>query len=110
MVSESRETTFDRDISSMAELERILGQLTRRLCETLTTQGRRGRTIGIKIRLDDFSTHTGRGRFRRPSPRPSTSPRWPSSCSGALRRRGRCGCWGCGLPASSMAKGARSSN
>ena len=58
VVSESRETTFDRDISSMAELERILDGLTRRLCETLTTQGRRGRTIGIKIRLDDFSTHT----------------------------------------------------
>jgi DNA polymerase-4 len=58
VVSESRETTFDSDISSMPELELILGQLTRRLCETLAAQGRRGRTIGIKIRLDDFSTHT----------------------------------------------------
>jgi len=36
----------------------VVQQLARRLCETLTTQGRRGRTIGIKIRLDDFSTHT----------------------------------------------------
>jgi DNA polymerase-4 len=58
VVSESRETTFDRDISSMPELELILEGLARRLCETLTAQGRRGRTIGIKIRLDDFSTHT----------------------------------------------------
>jgi DNA polymerase-4 len=58
VVSESRETTFDSDVSSMPELELILGQLTRRLCETLAAQGRRGRTIGIKIRLDDFSTHT----------------------------------------------------
>jgi DNA polymerase IV len=58
VVSESRETTFDRDISEMTELEAILEQLARRLCETLTAQGRRGRTIAIKIRLDDFSTHT----------------------------------------------------
>jgi DNA polymerase IV len=58
VVSESRETTFDRDISELAELERVLEELARRLCETLTAQGRRGRTIGIKIRLDDFSTHT----------------------------------------------------
>jgi DNA polymerase-4 len=58
VVSESRETTFDRDISEMGELEVILEQLAQRLCDTLTAQGRRGRTIGIKIRLDDFSTHT----------------------------------------------------
>jgi DNA polymerase-4 len=58
VISESRETTFDRDISSMAELELILEGLAGRLCETLTAQRRRGRTIGIKIRLDDFSTHT----------------------------------------------------
>jgi DNA polymerase-4 len=58
VISESRETTFDRDISELAELELILEQLARRLCETLTAQGRRGRTIAIKIRLDDFSTHT----------------------------------------------------
>ena len=28
------------------------------LCSTLERQGRQGRTIGIKVRLDDFSTHT----------------------------------------------------
>jgi DNA polymerase-4 len=58
VVSESRETTFDRDISDPSELERILERLVGRLCETLTTQQRSGRTIGIKVRLDDFSTHT----------------------------------------------------
>jgi DNA polymerase IV len=66
VVSESRETTFDRDISEVAALERILEQLTRRLCETLTAQRRRGRTIGIKIRLDDFSTHTRARTLPRP--------------------------------------------
>ncbi len=28
------------------------------LCAALERNGRRGRTIGIKVRLDDFSTHT----------------------------------------------------
>jgi len=66
VVSESRETTFDRDISDMAELERILEELARRLCRTLTEQRRRGRTIGIKVRLDDFSTHTRARTLRAP--------------------------------------------
>jgi DNA polymerase-4 len=57
-VSESRETTFPHDIAEAAELERILGSLAARLCEALVRQGRRGRTIAIKVRLDDFSTHT----------------------------------------------------
>lgn len=58
VVSESRETTFDADISDLAELERVLAGLTARLCDALCAQRRRGRTVGIKVRLDDFSTHT----------------------------------------------------
>jgi DNA polymerase-4 len=56
--SESRETTFDHDIATLEELEPILVRLAGQLCETLVKQGSRGRTIGIKVRLDDFSTHT----------------------------------------------------
>jgi DNA polymerase-4 len=66
VVSESRETTFDRDISELSELERILGQLTEQLCLALRAQQRCGRTIGIKIRLDDFSTHTRARTLPRP--------------------------------------------
>jgi DNA polymerase-4 len=58
VVSESRELTFDEDIRDPARLEGVLAQLVDRLCEGLVAQRRRGRTIGIKIRLDDFSTHT----------------------------------------------------
>jgi DNA polymerase IV len=58
VVSESRETTFDRDIADPDALELALEQLVQRLCAGLAEQGRCGRTIGIKIRLDDFSTHT----------------------------------------------------
>jgi DNA polymerase-4 len=56
--SESRETTFDRDLRGLESLLPVLERLTRELCETLRRQGRSGRTIGIKVRLDDFSTHT----------------------------------------------------
>jgi DNA polymerase IV len=58
VVSESREVTFDEDIRDPERLETILAQLVERLCAGLLAQRRRGRTIGIKIRLDDFSTHT----------------------------------------------------
>jgi DNA polymerase IV len=56
--SESRETTFDTDIGDPAELESALTQLSAQLCERLVKQDRRGRNIAIKVRLDDFSTHT----------------------------------------------------
>jgi DNA polymerase-4 len=58
VVSESRETTFDYDIADLGELERILASLVERLCDGLASNGRSGRTVGIKIRLDDFSTYT----------------------------------------------------
>ncbi|MEA2473835.1 MAG: polymerase [Thermoleophilaceae bacterium] len=56
--SESRETTFDRDLVGVDALEPILVRLAGELCETLAKQRSSGRTIGIKVRLDDFSTHT----------------------------------------------------
>jgi DNA polymerase-4 len=56
--SESRETTFDRDLMGIEALEPILVRLTGELCQTLVKQDSSGRTIGIKVRLDDFSTHT----------------------------------------------------
>jgi DNA polymerase-4 len=58
VVSESRELTFDEDVRDPERLEAILGQLVERLCAGLVAQQRRGRTIGIKVRLDDFTTHT----------------------------------------------------
>jgi DNA polymerase-4 len=58
VVSESRETTFDRDIRDPAELQAALCGLVDRLCEGLAATRRHGRTIGIKVRLDDFSNHT----------------------------------------------------
>jgi DNA polymerase-4 len=56
--SESRETTFDRDLNGLPQLEPVLERLTTELCETLAREERRGRTIGIKVRFDDFTTVT----------------------------------------------------
>jgi DNA polymerase IV len=56
--SESRETTFDHDLRGVERLDPVLERLTGQLCEDLGRHDRRGRTVGIKVRLDDFSTHT----------------------------------------------------
>jgi DNA polymerase-4 len=57
-VSESRERTFDRDVTDHSELQRILERMAGDLCASLARHGRRGRTIAIKVRLDNFSTVT----------------------------------------------------
>ena len=58
VVSESRERTFDTDIDDHAELEARLARMAAELCESLTRHQRRGRTIAIKVRLDDWTTLT----------------------------------------------------
>lgn len=56
--SESKETTFDEDLVGLEALEPVLERLAGQLAEDLGQHGRSGRTVGIKLRLDDFSTHT----------------------------------------------------
>jgi DNA polymerase IV len=56
--SRSNERTFDEDIASLAQLEEILCRLARELCEGLAARGKCGRTIGIKVRLDDWTNVT----------------------------------------------------
>lgn len=57
----SRETTFERDLDVVrdrAELSRFFLQLCEQLAEDLQRKGYVGRTIGIKLRFDDFRTVT----------------------------------------------------
>ncbi len=56
--SRSNEVTFDEDVASLAELEIVLRRLAQGLCEGLAARGKRGRTIGIKVRLDDWTNVT----------------------------------------------------
>jgi DNA polymerase-4 len=58
VVSESRERTFDEDIREPERLRTELARMSAELCASLRAHGRAGRTIGIKVRLDDFSTVT----------------------------------------------------
>jgi DNA polymerase-4 len=53
--SQSAETTFDVDVRDRAELERHLAQLSEELCRRLRKRELEGRTIGIKVRLDDWT-------------------------------------------------------
>jgi DNA polymerase IV len=60
-VSMSRETTFDRDLHAVrdrAELTAIFSQLSEQVAADLQRKGYAGRTIGIKLRFDDFKTVT----------------------------------------------------
>jgi DNA polymerase IV len=56
--SYSSERTFDADVEDMAQLEDVIREMSRELCEGLQRRGRRGRTIAIKVRLDDWTTVT----------------------------------------------------
>jgi DNA polymerase-4 len=56
--SQSTEITFDVDVTQRAELERHLGELSEELCRRLRKRKLEGRTIGIKVRLDDWTNAT----------------------------------------------------
>ena len=60
-VSMSRETTFERDLHAVhdrAELGALFTRLCREVAADLQRKGYVGRTIGIKLRYDDFSSVT----------------------------------------------------
>ena len=60
-VSMSRETTFDHDLHAVrdrAELTRIFTELAEQVATDLQRKGYAGRTIGIKLRFEDFKTVT----------------------------------------------------
>ncbi len=56
--SQSTEITFDVDVRQRAELERHLHELSEELCRRLRKRELAGRTIGIKVRLDDWTNVT----------------------------------------------------
>ncbi len=59
--SRSRETTFDRDLhprQDRAALRAALEQLCEQLSRDLASRGYLGRTVGVKLRFDDFSSLT----------------------------------------------------
>ena len=60
-VSLSRETTFERDLHAVSDrqlLGRIFTELCQQVAQDLQRKGYAGRTIGIKLRYDDFRIAT----------------------------------------------------
>jgi DNA polymerase IV len=80
--SRSVETTFDRDVSDPAELEAVLRRQSHDLAGTLQRRGWSGRTIAIKVRLDDFTTLTRAHTL----PDPTSDPETISEVSAGLLR------------------------
>ena len=59
--SRSRETTFERDLHVVRDrqaLSRVLDELCAQVAADLAGRGYAGRTIGVKVRFDDFSIVT----------------------------------------------------
>jgi DNA polymerase IV len=56
--SQSAETTFDVDVADPAEMATHVASLARELCRRLRSRDLAGRTIGIKVRLDDWTNVT----------------------------------------------------
>ena len=56
--SRSSETTFDADIADVDDLARVLRDMAEGLADGLRREGVRGRTVAIKVRLDDWTTVT----------------------------------------------------
>jgi DNA polymerase IV len=56
--SQSAETTFDVDVADQGEMATHIASLAKELCRRLRARDLEGRTIGIKIRLDDWTNVT----------------------------------------------------
>jgi DNA polymerase-4 len=56
--SQSAETTFDVDVADHGEMAEHIASLAKELCRRLRSRDLAGRTIGIKVRLDDWTNVT----------------------------------------------------
>jgi len=85
-VTISRETTFERDLSVQRDRE-VLAQIFTELCEDLAGDLRRkgyaGRTVGLKLRYDNFKTVTRDHTIATPTQDAATIRRAAGAC---LRR------------------------
>ena len=71
--SQSAETTFDIDVTDRAEMERSSLALAEELCRRLGAE-LEGRTIGIKVRLDDWTNVSRSQTVEQPTNDPCGAP------------------------------------
>ncbi len=67
MKSQSSEMTFDEDLDDRVAQRRFIDELGAQVCRRLQDGGLQGRTIGIKVRLDDWTTITRARTIDRPT-------------------------------------------
>ena len=93
----SSETTFDEDVEDLAALEETIRRLAADVCGGLQRRNMRGRTIGIKVRLDDWTNATRARTIERVDQRPGrdhhdrarAAARVRAGAAGAPARRAR---------------------
>jgi DNA polymerase-4 len=54
----SRETTFQRDVDNWQTIAKNLADLTKEVVTNMKDEGYKGRTVTVKIRFNNFETHT----------------------------------------------------
>jgi DNA polymerase-4 len=69
--SVSVETTYDTDLTQRGEIEAKVEGLAQELCERLRRKQLAGRTIGLKVRLDDWTNVTRSHTVERPTDDPA---------------------------------------
>ena len=94
--SESRETTFDTDLRGLAEMEPVLADLARQLCDDLSETGAAGGRWASRCAPTTSRSTPARARCRRRSARSTICGRWRSSCCARLHPHAPCGCSACG--------------
>lgn len=82
--SRSRETTFLRDTDNWQAIARTLAALSRGVAEELRNEGYRARTVGIKVRFEDFETRTREKTLTRATDAPDTIRKTAFECLGRL--------------------------
>ena len=102
--SQSAETTFDVDVADQDEMAARIASLAKELCRRLRSRDLDGRTIGIKVRLDDWTNVTRSHTVEEPTNDPAWSRRSPSTCCAPTPRPAPCDCSASGSPRSSSAK------
>jgi DNA polymerase IV len=69
--SQSTEVTFDVDVADREAQAASIASLAEELCRRLRSRDLRGRTIGIKVRLDDWTNVTRSHTLERPTDDPA---------------------------------------
>ncbi len=69
--SQSAETTFDVDVADHGEMASHVASLAGELCRRLRSRDLEGRTIGIKVRLDDWTNVTRSHTIEQPTNDPA---------------------------------------